>query len=271
VQPWLNRPVRDEPRGGGPANKQPPGKVGNPKAPPRGGRVAVKGNATEFRPSREWAQHLAAKSGIMGILSATRGGPFAHHLADDSALGPDAQDAMGTLIANQVGVDSGTGGLSASGPRWGGGGHELGLVAGNGDVRIPNGKGPGGWGPWKAPPKHLRDHNADAPEKMKIVSGETSGYPKELIRREIKKHINEVRHCYSKELQAKPELQGRVMINFTIASTGKVVVARVQQTTLGDAEVESCIAQAFYRWSFPKPPEGIVVVSYPFIFHPTER
>ena len=63
----------------------------------------------------------------------------------------------------------------------------------------------------------------------------------------------------------KPDLQGRVMVQFTIAPTGQVAASIVQSSTMGNPPVEQCIANAVRRWEFPKPQGGIVVVTYPFV------
>jgi len=57
---------------------------------------------------------------------------------------------------------------------------------------------------------------------------------KEIIRRIIRRHINEVKYCYQVELQANPNLYGRVVVQFTIAATGQVVVSQVQSSTLSN-------------------------------------
>jgi TonB family protein len=269
VPAWLARTVRPDRPAGGPSTRGTPGRVGNPAARPLRGRLAVRGSSPELRPAREWARLAARDFGILGIMNRRRGGPFAHIFGGDSALGSDALDAMGGLIANTVGEDDGTGGLGPIGTGRNGGGDAHEIIPGTG-LRIPNGRGPGGWGPWAAPREGLRDHRTRAPAPRPTITVKGS-LDKELIRREIKRHINEIRYCYSKELQAKPDLRGRVVVSFTIAASGRVVSSQVQQTTLGDSEVERCITQAFFRWSFPKPPDqGMVLVSYPFVFHATE-
>jgi TonB family protein len=76
-----------------------------------------------------------------------------------------------------------------------------------------------------------------------------------------------VRFCYSKGLLGTPELNGRVQVMFMITSAGTVQEARVLDSELHHLEVESCIAQAVRRWSFPAPDGGgYVTVRYPFVF-----
>ena len=89
---------------------------------------------------------------------------------------------------------------------------------------------------------------------------------KEIVRRVVRQHRNEVRHCYEVGLIAKPALEGRVVTQFTIATTGRVLGSAVTESSVRDRDVEQCIAQAVRRWEFPKPQGGgIVIVSYPFV------
>lgn len=92
---------------------------------------------------------------------------------------------------------------------------------------------------------------------------------KEIIRRIIRRHINEVKYCYEQELTKKPDLGGRIMVQFTIAASGQVIASVLQNSTMGNARVENCTVQAVRRWEFPKPlGGGIVIVSYPFVLTP---
>lgn len=92
---------------------------------------------------------------------------------------------------------------------------------------------------------------------------------KDIIRRIVRSHINEVRDCYNKGLAKDPKLAGKVTIDFTIGATGKVPGAKVGSTTLGDEAVGKCIAKALKGWKFPRPSDGgVVKVSYPFVLAP---
>ena len=89
---------------------------------------------------------------------------------------------------------------------------------------------------------------------------------KEVIRRVIRRHLNEVRFCYEQQLSAQPDLSGRVTVSFIIAPTGAVQSSAIRASTLGNASVDGCIAQAARRWSFPQPEGGgVVAVNYPFV------
>jgi TonB family protein len=92
---------------------------------------------------------------------------------------------------------------------------------------------------------------------------------RDIIRRTIRRHINEVRFCYEQELSTHPSLAGRMVLQFSIAGSGQVLTSVMQSSTLGNVRVENCTVQAVRRWEFPKPDGGgLVVVSYPFVFAP---
>jgi TonB family protein len=97
----------------------------------------------------------------------------------------------------------------------------------------------------------------------------TGSLDREIVRRTIRRHINEVKFCYEQELVAHRDLGGRVTVHFTIAGTGQVLAAVLQSSTLGNPRVESCMVQAVRRWEFPRPVGGgLVMVSYPFMLTP---
>ncbi|KIG16627.1 hypothetical protein DB30_04246 [Enhygromyxa salina] len=93
---------------------------------------------------------------------------------------------------------------------------------------------------------------------------------KDVIRRIVRAHMNEVSSCYNAGLAKNPSLAGRVVVDFVVDGQGLVSTAKVSDTTLGDATVGQCIAQAVKRWKFPKPRGGgLVTVSYPFVLAPS--
>jgi TonB family protein len=95
------------------------------------------------------------------------------------------------------------------------------------------------------------------------------GIDKEVIRRVVRAHINEVRHCYNQGLVRDPNLMGRVAVQFTIGATGRVPVAVIHESSVKDRNVARCIAKAVQRWRFPRPrTAGHVMVTYPFVLSP---
>ena len=97
-----------------------------------------------------------------------------------------------------------------------------------------------------------------------VVQGSLS---KAIIRSRIRANRARFRYCYEQGLQRQPGLQGRVVVHFTIAPTGRVTTANAA-SSMGDAAVQGCIAASVRRLKFPEFPEGLVRVTYPFTFAP---
>lgn len=90
-----------------------------------------------------------------------------------------------------------------------------------------------------------------------------------IIRRIVRAHINEVRHCYNLGLIADPNLKGRVVLQFVINPLGVVATAVISESDLDDKRVGNCIAKAAKKWKFPEVPGGTTaVVHYPFRLAP---
>jgi len=81
----------------------------------------------------------------------------------------------------------------------------------------------------------------------------------------IRQNIGQIFYCYEKGLQAKPELDGRVVTKFQINGSGHVKFANIGQSNLKSSSVESCMISKIKGWKFPKPYGNVDVnVSYPF-------
>jgi hypothetical protein len=77
------------------------------------------------------------------------------------------------------------------------------------------------------------------------------------------------RFCYERELRAKPQLEGRVAMRFTIGLDGKVSgEPKIVSSTLKDSAVEQCLIDSVKKASFDKPDGGVCSVSWPFRFEP---
>jgi hypothetical protein len=268
VPEWLKKKKDDEQGGKGQKHKGEEGKMGSKKSKKKTGLYGLKGPKENPDPhlAKRLAENAAQNAGVLGLLKSSSGSHIASIFGRDSALGTDAEDALGGLIGNQIGEAYGVGGLGLVGTGRGGGGTGEGTIGLGTLGTIGKGGGGGSGAGYGRGVGRLGGRRARAPSVVAGRAEVRGSLDKEIIRRIIRRHINEVKYCYQKELQAKPDLYGRIIIQFTIAATGQVVASVVQQSSMNNPSVEGCIAQAVRRWLFPKPKGGgIVIVSYPFV------
>ncbi len=128
----------------------------------------------------------------------------------------------------------------------------------------------GAWAVSPEPPPAIPPHRSQfEPEVLTGMVSVRGSLDKEIIRRIIRRHINQVRYCYEQELTKQHTLQGRVTLRLTIAPSGQVIASEVSRSTLGNDHAESCIAGAARGWQFPSPQDGgPVEVTYPFVLVP---
>lgn len=268
---WLQEDQMDDNEGGtGKRHRDEEGAMGEESSEKTNNRYAIEGpqDNTDPQMAREQAREQAATVGAIGVLQAMTGSwnsPTSPYGADQ-AIGNDPMSAIGALMGDQIGSNFGFGGLGLRGTGRGGGGTGEGTIGlgnlgtighgGGGGTGSGYGRGAGGLRGRSARVPRIRTGNAD-------VRGSLS---REVIRRVIRRHINEVRFCYEQELNQRPDLEGRVMVSFIISPTGAVQSATVGNSTINNQRVESCIAGAVRRWTFPAPDGGGVVgVNYPFV------
>ena len=216
----------------------------------------------------------AGKAGMLGALKKTAS-PAAI-FGKDSALGEDSDDALGGLIGNQIGESYGVGGLGLKGTGRGGGGTGGGTIGigslgtigkgGGGGAGVGYGRG-GGLYSLKGGSSMVRGRRMSAPRVMTGRAVVTGSLDKNIIRRIIRRHINEAKYCYQKALMNNKKLAGLIKVRFIIAANGRVLKAEVVSSSLNNKKVEKCLTMAIKRWLFPKVKGGgTVVVTYPFRF-----
>jgi TonB family protein len=254
---------------GSAAAAQPAGQAGARKAPPVDRRMAIKGTV----PPRD-ARAVAARihdSTLLAVLDGPRTSALADVLSDGPAMGSEAADVLGHLIGPTIGTAYGLGGVGIFGTGRGGGGEGEGTIGGGGPLGTTGRYGgQGGLGYGIGPGiGTLRTRHAGVPDVIPAVASVRGSLDKEIIRRIVRRHLNEVRFCYQEGLTRRPSLQGRVVTQFTIAPTGRVMAALLQTSSLKEVSVEACVVNAVKRWEFPAPNGGgLVMVSYPFTFSP---
>jgi TonB family protein len=186
----------------------------------------------------------------------------------DSALarmkGPYAEGGLGFGAGHGTGVGAGTGtGTLTRGTGTGPGGdgtaHNDVVTAEaikTGGVRSPRGGGKG---------------TGVTETKVSVSTGEPDGdfgdLTQEQILKVVKAHQGAITYCFEKELQRVPGLQGKIVLTWRIDDTGKVTSSKVKSSTMGNANVEDCLARQVRSWKFPAPSGGSqAVVNFPFFF-----
>ncbi len=248
-----NKPKPKDPDAGeGKKAKGDEGKVGKKDAK----MEKAKGDKVEMK-KQELDRKVVESAGLMGAL------------ADDSmaslgqaGLSGDIQGGVGGLIGTK-GVQIGSGGLGGRGGGLGGGGTAEGL---GGLGTKGTGSGSSGYG----------SGGGDFGAKSTGGLGKPGGDPiilgaldRSLIDEVIKRHMNQIKYCYQRELVKNNSLGGKIVIKFTIAKDGSVSSAQTKTTSMNNSAVEKCIESKFMKMQFPQPKGGgVVVVSYPFLFSP---
>lgn len=231
-----------------------------PAEPPSSGGAASENNApaghyavAEAEPETDHASDakIAAEAGRIGA-DQTREDP-SEGLRGDSLGEAYVGGGLGLAGTGEGGGGTGEGtiGLGNSGLIGKGGGGGTGTGYGSG-----SGSGFGGSG--------------EAVPRVRQAQAEVQGaLDKDIIRRIVRAHINQVRYCYNEGLQKDPKLAGRLSVEFVIGPSGSVTSAKVESSELKDAKVADCVAKAIRTWKFPAPNGGgQVKVSYPFSLTP---
>jgi len=221
--------------------------------------VAAKRQADESERQR------LANVGIFALLGPSVDGP-GDHLIDADAIpwGDTIGDAFGsTGGSNELGL-TGSGGSGGYGDR------TIGLGSA-GTIGLGHmgsiGPGYGGGGSGASGGLGGLGRSGAIPNIAAGTPTVAGTLPPEVIRRIVRRNINELRVCYETALARNPALAGRVSLTFTITPTG--ATEQTSATGLGDAAAETCMATSVSRWMFPMPDGGGAVrVSYPLTLAP---
>ena len=252
-------PEKKEKKGGEPdagegaKAKKEEGKVGKKEAKVE----KAKGSKIEVK-KLEIDRQIAENAGVLGAMADSD----LNQVLGASGLSTSLTQGIGGLIGTN-GTQIGSGGLGSRGGGLGGGGTAEGLgglgTKGMGSGASGHGSGGGNFG-------------AKGEGGIGTVGGDPiilGALDRSLIDEVIKRHMNQIRYCYQRELTKNPALGGKIVIKFTIAKDGTVSSASTKSTTMNNGSVESCIVGRFQRMKFPEPKGGgIVIVSYPFLFSP---
>jgi TonB family protein len=195
------------------------------------------------------------------------------------ALGNDDENLWG----DGTGSSFGAGGLGLSGVGRGGGGvgegtiglGALGIIGRGHGSGSGSGSGYGlgasrGWDPAAGSGGGTSPARAKRVPRVRVATATVSGaLDKDIVRRIVRAHINEVRFCYHAVLAKNPAAAGNVNIGFDVGPTGTVTAASLREGDSAVREAGECAAKAARRWRFPTPSGGGTVrVQFPFSFSP---
>ncbi len=232
-------------------HKDAEGQMGKKDAPKRSAHAAPKGDPNNKDQARLLVQKVFGGGGGISTI-------FGHQ-----GLGGELKSAMGNMFGAAPGDAQGFGGLGLRGSGSGGGG--LGDTIGIGGIGTKGrGGGTGGYGSGVGVLGGKQGVDIGITSSEPTVMGSLD---KELIRKVIHANRQQIRYCYEMQLNRFPNLAGKVAVKFIISATGSVASSNVAQSTVSNAELETCVAGRVKTWQFPKPKGGgVVIVTYPFIF-----
>jgi FHA domain len=229
------------------------GKSGKRNAPERNTKSAPKAiDPNSKDQARLIAQKIFGGKGPngMAVLFGTNG------------LGGALQAALGGIKGTTVGDAGGVLGMGLKGTGGGGGGTGNTLGIGSvGTKGVAGGQGSYGTGVTLGGKKTADIAIAASDPEI------TGSIDRELIRRVVRSHLDQLKYCYEVQLTKNPKLSGKVAVKWVVTEQGTVSSSVVAQTTTGNNELDTCVAGRVLTWVFPKPKGGgVAVVTYPFIF-----
>ncbi len=175
--------------------------------------------------------------------------------------------AMSNIKSVRVPGASGfkTSGLIGKGPK----GVQIGGAAGGPDTSsLASILKKGGGGTGKLGGKQTRKVKGRVKQLKRSYKKKGQGsIDKAAVLRVIQSHIGEIQYCYEKQLRVQSGLSGRVQLEWTINTDGRVSIVKNKQSTLKSAAAITCMMGKVKTWKFPKPTGGSVIISFPFVFN----
>ncbi|MBI5193311.1 MAG: TonB family protein [Nitrospirae bacterium] len=217
----------------------------------------------EKKAVKEQNKAAAMNTGLLKAMKSGGGGRFADNVFDSNELNNavSAPSLKGSSARSQGGASKGTGQPPAQG-------RTLKGSSGIGDVAsVPMTKTGG-----------LSGRRGDGGIDTKLagkgdMGGGGKASPKTRSQGSIKEvltsHRGSIDFIYRKALRDNPALKGTVIIEFTIAPSGEITLARIVSSTMHDQSFEQQVLKRIQTWKFPPFPEsGSTVIKYPLEFEP---
>ena len=121
---------------------------------------------------------------------------------------------------------------------------------------------PAGLAPMRpAPPRPPRARVRMMPPRVQ------GAIPQAVVHRAMRRHMGEVRNCYERMLNRRPDLGGRLGLQIVVTEAGQVLNAAVTENTTGDGALAQCVRLRVRRWRFPRNnAAGVVMVQARLLF-----
>ena len=198
-------------------------------------------------------QAKVARSGLLKVIgSSGSGGAFEDVLGSSSGVGDVASALSGASGVGVATADS----LAAGGPKGG----TAGAAAGIGDLGTSGG-GNVGLG-------EKTQANVRGGVSMQAPEVDSADVDREKLAAYVRSRKGAIQQCYEKELKRNPSLKGKIVVRFSITPAGRTSDIDIEENTLGNEAVASCIKTTIRGWVFPFKPPSDVPVAYPFVFAP---
>ena len=198
-------------------------------------------------------QAKVARSGLLKVIgSSGGGGAFEDVLGNSSGVGDVASALSGASGVGVATADS----LAAGGPKGG----TAGSAAGIGDLGTSGGGNVG--------LSEKKQTEVRGGVSMQAPEVESSDVDREKLAAYVRSRKGAIQQCYEKELKRNPSLKGKVVVRFSITPAGRTSDIDIEENTLGNEAVASCIKTTIRGWVFPFKPPSEVPVAYPFVFAP---
>ncbi len=176
---------------------------------------------------------------------------------------PAAPRGSSPTLAGMIGQGVPNAGIGSLG--MGGGARGRGVPGGAGLLRGEGGAGIGSFGAGGLGRSgSVRGQVTRASGRSLAVQGSID---RDAVAKVVNAHLQEVRACYERALLKDPGLAGKVVLEWSISTSGAVTMARTRSSSLSNGGVERCILSSLKTWKFPSARGGQVLVSYPFLFN----
>ena len=88
-------------------------------------------------------------------------------------------------------------------------------------------------------------------EQSAPVGEVTAKERKEMVLKTISRNFPSLKSCYKAGLKKNSKMEGKVVMAWDLDAQGNVVKAEVDNSQLGNKEVEACMVKRFSEWDFP--------------------